>query len=162
MKRLILLVLATFIATAAGAQSLADIAKKEKQRREQLDSEEVHTVTGDELRRVGGPRTSVTTTRTTDEEDENGDGAEGAELDSDEDEAVDERRDEAYWRSRLAPIDTRIATMQTRLQSPEFTSNPVGGPDRQRLEQQLATARAERQAVLDEARRKGVPPGWLR
>jgi hypothetical protein len=161
MKRLILLCIATFITTTLGAQSLAEVAEKEKQRRKQLDGSGTRTVTDVELRRVGGPLTSVTSSSTSADPD-NADEVGEAELESDEEEPVDERRDEAYWRGRLEPIDTRIETMESRLAGPEFTSNPVGASDRERLEQQLARARAERQAVLDEARRKGVPPGWLR
>ena len=162
MKRLICLVgtfIVIFVASAAVAQSLADIAKKEKERRKQLDSSESRTVTDVELRRAGGPRTTLSSTSS-----RNADSDDVAEEDMEEDqeEIVDERQTEDYWRGRLAPIDARLKTMEERLQSPQFTSNPVGGPDRQRLESQLAQARADRQTILDEARRKGVPPGWLR
>ena len=158
MKRLICLswtVIMILAASATVAQSLAEIAKKEKERRNQLDSSETRTVTEVELRRAGGPRTMLSSTSSSDavtEED----------AEEDEEEVADERQTEDYWRGRLAPIDTRLKSMEERLQSPQFTSNPVGAPDRQRLERQIAQARAERQTVLDEARRKGVPPGWLR
>lgn len=162
MKRLICLswtVIMILAASAAVAQSLAEIAKKEKERRSQLDSSESRTVTDVELRRAGGPRTTLSSTSS-----RNADSDDVAEEDADEDqeEIVDERQTEDYWRGRLAPIDARLKTMEERLQSPQFTSNPVGAPDRMRLERQIAQVRAERQAVLDEARRKGVPPGWLR
>lgn len=160
MKRLIWILVAVFVTATASAQSLADVAKKEKQRRKEIGSSGVPTVTDRELRQVGGPRVESTVTTSTDTDSDDADSDDdGA---ADEPEAVDERRDEAYWRGRIDPINTRIATMETRLQGPEFTSNPVGGPDRQRLEAQIATAKAERQAIVDEARRKGVPPGWLR
>ena len=162
MKRLICLswtVIMILAASAAIAQSLAEIAKKEKERRNQLDSSESRTVTDIELRRAGGPRTMLSSTSSSDADSD--DVAE-EDAEEDEEEVADERQTEDYWRSRLAPIDTRLKSMEERLQSPQFTSNPVGAPDRQRLERQIAQARAERQTILDEARRKGVPPGWLR
>jgi len=164
MKRLICLswiVIMILATSAAVAQSLAEIAKKEKERRNQIDSSESRTVTEVELRRAGGPRTGLSSTppsQTTDSDDV----AEDDEEEEDQEETVDERQTEDYWRKRLAPIDNRIKSMEERLQSPQFTSNPYGASDRKRLEGQIAQARAERQTVIDEARRKGVPPGWLR
>jgi hypothetical protein len=116
-------------------------------------------VTDVELRRAGGPRTTLSSTSSSSADSD--DVAE-EDVEEDQEEIVDERQTEDYWRGRLAPIDTRLKSMEERLQSPQFTSNPVGAPDRQRLERQIAQARAERQTILDEARRKGVPPGWLR
>ena len=162
MKRLICLswtVIMILAASAAVAQSLAEIAKKEKERRNQLDSSESRTVTDIELRRAGGPRTMLSSPSSS-----NADSDDVAEedLEEDQEEIADERQTEDYWRGRLAPIDTSIKSMEERLQSPQFTSNPIGGADRKRLERQIAEARTRRQAVVDEARRKGVPPGWLR
>ncbi len=162
MKRLTCLTwtfIVMFAASAAMAQSLAEIAKKEKERRKQLESSESRTITDVELRRAGGPRTTLSSTSRSDADSD--DVAE-EDVEADEEEIADERQTEDYWRGRLAPIDTRIKSMEERLQSPQFTSNPAGEPARERLERQLAQARAERQAVLDEARRKRVPPGWLR
>ena len=159
MKRLIWTFIVMFAASAAVAQSLAEIAKKEKERRGQLESSESRTITDVELRRAGGPLTALPRTSRSDADSD--DVAE-EDVEEDQEEITDERQTEDYWRGRLAPIDTRIKSMEERLQSPQFTSNPVGAPDRERLERQLAEARAERRAVVDEARRKGVPPGWLR
>lgn len=162
MKRLICLTwtfIVMFAASAAVAQSLAEIAKKEKERRKQIESSESRTITDVELRRAGGPLTTLP--RTSPSEADSDRVAEEA-VEEDEAEIADERQTEDYWRGRLAPIDARIKSMEERLQSPQFTSNPYGAPDRERLERRLAQARADRQTVLDEARRKGVPPGWLR
>jgi hypothetical protein len=163
MKRLVWVLLATWVAATASAQSLVDVAKKEKERRKEVDSSPSRTVTDVELRRAGGPRTTLpsanTSTSSAGDADDSNDADANAE---DEEAATDERQTEAYWRGRLAPFDARITSMETRLQGAEFTSNPRGGPARQRLEQDLARAKTERQAVLDEARRKGAPPGWLR
>ncbi len=159
MKRLIWTFIVMFAASAAVAQSLGEIAKKEKERRRHLESSESRTITDVELRRAGGPLTALPRTSRSDADSD--DVAE-EDVEEDQEEITDERQTEDYWRGRLAPIDTRIKSMEERLQSPQFTSNPVGAPDRERLERQLAEARAKRRAVVDEARRKGVPPGWLR
>jgi hypothetical protein len=37
-----------------------------------------------------------------------------------------------------------------------------GASRRQAAERDLAQAKSEKQAILDEARKKRVPPGWLR
>lgn len=162
MKRLICLswtVIMILAASAALAQSLAEVAEKEKERRNQIDSSESRTVTEVELRRAGGPRVPASSTSS-----QNADSDDVAEqdLEEDQEEIADARQTEDYWRGRLAPIDTRLKNLEDHLQSPQYTSNPVGASDRQRLERQIAGVRAERQAVLDEARRKAVPPGWLR
>ena len=159
MKRLIWTFIVMFAASAAVAQSLAEIAKKEKERRRQLESSESRTITEVALRRAGGPLTALPRTSRSDADSD--DVAE-EDVEEDQEEIADARQTEDYWRGRLAPIDTRIKSMEERLQSPQFTSNPVGAPDRERLERQLAEARAKRQAVVYEARRKGVPPEWLR
>ena len=159
MKRLIWTFIVMFAASAAVAQSLAEIAKKEKERRRQLESSESRTITEVELRRAGGPLTALPRTSRSDADSD--DVAE-EDVEEDQEDIADARQTEDYWRGRLAPIDTRIKSMEERLQSPQFTSNPVGAPDRERLERQLAEARAKRQAVVYEARRKGVPPEWLR
>jgi hypothetical protein len=163
MRRLIWIAIVMFAASAAFAQSLAEVAKKEKERREKLEAEETRTITDVELRRAGGPPTLPTTASSTSSTDsEEGAEEDAAAGDEEEEEATDPRRTEEYWRGRLEPIDSRIQSLEQRLNSPQFTSNPTGAADRQRLEQQLAEARAQRQAVLDEARRAGAPPGWLR
>jgi hypothetical protein len=131
---------------------LAELAKKEKERRK-----------GNE----------VTQARSFDETDLRGRGrllpqqvAEGEESQSEEpeeeEEEVDPAQTEAYWQNRLAPIDRRIADIQSRLNAPGFSEDPTNLSRRQRLEQDLERAHADRQAVLDEARRKGIPPGWVR
>lgn len=160
MKRLIWICIVTFAASASFAQSLAEVAKKEKERRKGLDATESRTITDTELKRAGGPRLPTAAPATSSEDTDD----DAAEEDSEEerDEIADTRRTEQYWRGRLAPIDSKIQTLEERLKSPQFTMNPVGAPDRERVERQLAEARAERQAVLDEARRAGAPPGWLR
>jgi hypothetical protein len=155
MKRLVLILTALLLAgfVSASAQSLAELAKKEKQRREKLESKETKAFDDTSLRSAGMVPTNVTT-------DESGE-SEEAEPEEDE-EAESGIQTEAYWRSRLETIDKRIAEIEARLNAPGFAENPSNLIRRQRYERDLADARSQRQEVVEEARRKGVPSGWLR
>ncbi len=159
MTRLFWILLATLLASSAAAQTLAGIAKKEKERRANNDEEQTQTITERELRRnLGGPMTTSTAVAATDESSDSAD-----EDDADaEPEQVDPSQTREYWRNRLSGVDGRIQTLQQQLQSPLYTSDPRGASRRDRLEQQLAQAQAERDAIVEEARRAGAPPGWLR
>ena len=156
MRRLFWIMLATLLASSAAAQSLAEIAKKEKERRANNDAEPTQTITERELRtNLRGPMTSSTAVSATDEESSEDEG-------DAEPEPEDPRQTAEYWRNRLSSVDQRIQTLQEQLQSPLYTSDPRGAPRRQRLEQQLAQAQAERAAIVEDGRRAGAPPGWLR
>jgi len=155
MTRLFWILLATLLASSAAAQSLAEIAKKEKERRANNDAEQTQTITERELRtNLRGPMTTSTAVAATDEESDS--------EDEDDAEQVDPSQTREYWRNRLSGVDGRIETLQQQLQSPLYTSDPRGASRRQRLEQQLAQAQAERDDIVEEARRAGAPPGWLR
>jgi hypothetical protein len=157
MKRAILASLVVLIAASAWAgQGLAELAKKERERRKKLEGEKPEVITESELRAFRGESTRVTGAQGASDETEEADES------SSEDAPEDPRQTESYWRDRLRPIDDRIRDLEAELASPLYTSNPQGGPARQRLERQLEQARRDRQAVVDDARRAGVPPGWLR
>lgn len=160
MTRLIFLLLASMMASYASAQSLAEIAKKERERREKLDQPKSETITERDLRTAGGALVESTVTVPGEEEEES-DSTEGSTAEEPE---QDERGTRAEWQARIQAVDDRIARLEQQLNSPLYTNNPTGGGmmDRQRLERQLAEARQERNAILAEARRKNVPPGWLR
>lgn len=152
-------------ASATSAQSLAEVAKKEKERRKSLTKSDAPMITDVELRRASGPVTSVTSVTggadaTTSPDGESA--TDGEEAAAEEPAQDDPTRTQAYWRDRLNPIDERIRALEARLQSPELTQNPLGASERQRVERDLDSARADRQRIIDEGRRAGVPPGWLR
>ena len=160
MKRIFCALFALLLAGSAAAQSLAEIAKKEKDRRAKNNADQTRTITENELRgnRLGPMTTStVVPAATTDEESSEDEGEGDAEP-----EQEDPRQTEEYWRSRLSSVDQRIQTLQQQLQSPLNTNDPTGAWRRQRLEQDLAQAQAERATIVQEARRAGAPPGWLR
>lgn len=205
--------------STVSAQSLAELAKKEKERRKKNDVSQVKSFDESDLRSRGGPLpTSVSPPQVPSEPDEPG-LEEDAELAGEEvmgeevtgeevtEEAVepieegmepigeegvepsepaapvepppnarnpaaqepeekeqeeDPTRTEAYWRNRLAPVDKRIGEIRAQLNAPGFAQDPRNMLRRQRLERDLEQALSDRQVILDEARRKGVPPGWLR
>ena len=158
MRRLFWMMLAMFLASSAAAQSLADIAKKEKERRANNDAEQTQTITERELRtNLRGPITTSTAVSATKEGSSEDEGDADAEPDPE-----DPRQTAEYWRDRLSGVDQKIQTLQQQLQSPLNTSDPRGASRRQRLEQQLVQAQSERAAIVEDGRRAGAPPGWLR
>lgn len=154
---------ALLLAGTAISQSLADVAKKEKERRATNKAEQTRTITDDDLRSTRfAPATTSTVAADGTTDDEGGEGEDDAEAEDEQTEQEDPRQTEEYWRNRLSGVDGKIRALQAELDSPLNTSDPRGAPRRQRLEQDLAQAQAERGAIVDEARRAGAPPGWLR
>jgi hypothetical protein len=160
MRRLIVFLTLLLLSGGAtvSAQSLAELAKKEKERRK-ANAVEAKSFDESDLRTRGAYLPQPVTSSTEEGESTT---AESEEPEEEEEDEVDPTQTEAYWRNRIAPIDRRIADIQSQLNAPGFAEDPTNLSRRQRLERDLSRARADRQAVLDEARRKGVPPGWLR
>lgn len=166
MQRLIVMLIVTVLTPSVFAQSLADVAKREKERRADLAKAPSQTITDVELRRAGGPATSSTVSTEPDSENGTSDDASSEASSSAESAAAPAEQDPTetreYWQDRLRTVDQRIASLEGELQSPEMTADPRGAARRQRLESQLTAARSQRQGIVDEGRRAGVPPGWLR
>ena len=162
MKRLVLVLAVLYAsATLVSAQSLVEVAKKEKERRKKVDAQGSQAFTESDLR--GGPRlpaarpsSSASTSQTT------GTAAtpEGGEAPAEPE--PDPTKTESYWRERVSAVNKKIQDLEAKLQSPELTSDRRGASRREAVERDLAQARSEKQAIADEARRKGAPPGWLR
>jgi len=165
------LVLTTLVfglgSAAAFSQSLAEVAKKEKERRGKNSSEAKRTITDRELSSSfsGLPPASSTV-----QTPASGEGT-AAEGEGGEAAAQDETRTEAYWQSRVKGSKEKIAKLEQQLQSEDWGAgqrvgvDPMGSNNlgtRQAVEQQLAAARSELEAVRAEARKAGVPPGWVR
>lgn len=172
----VLIALSMVLTSGVGsAQSLAEMAKKEKERRAKTDPEEKgRLITERDLQTVyGALPVSIPTTRaagSTGSETESGAGvADGEEGETEEDET--ETRE--YWQERVAAANKKIQDLEARLQSDEVNwgggmrtdVNPIGQRNlsqRQEIESQLAQAKAELQAIQTEGRRAGIPHGWLR
>jgi hypothetical protein len=146
-------------AANVSAQSLADLAKKEKERRK-ANKAPVQSFDESNITRAGAALPQATPATST--EAGESESARPGDEPTEEEEEADPAETEAYWRNRLAPIDKRIADIRARLNAPGFSEDPTNLRRRQRMEQDLERALADRSAVVDEARRKGVPPGWLR
>ncbi len=156
------------------AQSLAEMAKKEKQRRANTNPEgESRVITERDLQTAYRGLPASTTTPADSAAGEAGssagvqaDGAEGEEEEA-------ETKTREYWQERVAAAKKKIQDLEQRLQSDEVNwggglrtdVNPIGQKNlsqRQEIESQLAQAKAELQAIQVEGRRAGIPPGWVR
>ena len=177
-------------AEAAGQTPLVDAARRERARRAAIPADQKARVyTNDDLRDRGGltigslPTADVPAPSAPD----TGDAAEAVPTDGEPGAAESDTgppRDEEQWRRRMsaardgrAQAQLLAAALQNRADGlwAEFTAtdDPVqrGEVERRRIEalEALEGMRAERsrldrelQDIQEEARRAGVPPGWLR
>ena len=154
------------------AQSLAEVAEREKKRRAEVKGS-TKVISERELR--SGRRVVTLPSDSAPATGGAGDnaGAGADELASGEEPEVDETTTREYWQNRVNAAREQIATLEERLQNPESDwgggmrtdVNPVGQRNlsqRQDVESQLAAARAELVQIQEEARRAGVPSGWVR
>ena len=165
MKRLVWALAVLYVsASLVSAQSLVEVAKKEKERRKKLDAQGKQAFTEGDLR--GGLRTPAARPSSSTTTPQTGGTAatpEGPSVDETPAEPEqDPTKTESYWRERVSAVNKKIQDLEAKLQSPELTSDRRGASRRQAAERDLAQARSEKQTIADEARRKGVPPGWLR
>ena len=174
MKRTLLLlaVLGLSISVLSGsvlAQSLAEVADKEKKRRSETKGT-AKVISERELQ--SGRRVTSLPADSAPAAGGEGDAA-SDDLVTGQEPEVDETTTRDYWQSRVNVSKEKIATLEERLQSPEndwgggmrTDVNPLGQRNlsqRQETESQLAAARAELAQIQDEARRAGVPSGWVR
>lgn len=176
-------------AEASGQTPLVDAARRERARRAAIPPEEKARVyTNDDLRGSGGLTIGAHSAGlVAPVASDPGGGPEAAPDAGEPDDAEPEAsavRDEDYWRTRIAAArdaQARASLMAAALQNrsdglwAQFSAidDPVqrGIVERQRLEAlaALEETRAERdrlggeiREIEDEARRAGVPPGWLR
>jgi hypothetical protein len=171
-RTLVVLALSMTVLTgSAFAQSLVELAAKEKKRRSEVKGT-TKVISERELqsgRRVTSLPSDSATTATNQGEA----GVSSDETQSAEEPEVDETTTREYWQNRVNAAHEKIAALEQKLQSPESDwgggmrtdVNPVGQRNlsqRQEIESQLAAARAELAQIQDEARRAGVPAGWVR
>jgi hypothetical protein len=169
-RTLVLTTLVLGLGSAVGSsQSLAEVAKKEKERRGKNSAGSKRTITDRELASSfnGLPPTSSTV-----QTPASGDGEAGpTEGQGGETPAQDEKKTPEYWQNRMKSSKEKIAKLEQQLQSEDWGGGQKVGVDprgatnlgsRQQAEQQLAAARSELEAIRAEARKAGVPPGWTR
>lgn len=177
---LALLVLSGTI-TALRAQSLADIAKKEEERRKSL-KESGKTYTNSDLHSV--PPATATAASPAEPPKPATPTPDTAKDKKDAGKDKDPAKDKAYWSARMKELQAQLDRDQTyadALQSRinQLTTDFVGrddpaqraviGRDKQkaidelnRLKQSIVSDKKAISDLEDEARRAGVPPGWLR
>jgi len=162
--------LVTTLALSVGlafSQSLAEIAKKEKERRNTNETESKTVITERELiQSFGGLSAAQSASTTVDGDDAADDSAEGQ-----EDEVQDETKTREYWQNRVGGAKEKIAKLESELNDGDWGEGQAVGVDprgqnnlarREQSEQELRAARSELEAIRAEARRAGAPPGWVR
>lgn len=159
-------------AAIASAQTLAEVAKKEKARREKSNTSSTRTITDRELASSFGRLPPASSTvQTTASGGGTAEGTAATEGAGTEAAAPDEKKTPEYWQNRTKGAREKIAKLEQQLQSEDWGQGQKVGVDprgmnnlgtRQQAEQQLAAARSELEAIRAEARKAGVPPGWVR
>lgn len=164
-------------------QSLAEVARKEQERRKQIKAPS-RVYTNEDL---GNSRTPLTTGAAQAAESPSPTGAPAQATppaSTSSPAAADPKKDEAFWRERISKARDELARQELFLQAlqsranglyAEFTARDDPAQrlllerDRQRVlnEMERVSADIERLKkevadIEEEARRAGVPPGWLR
>jgi hypothetical protein len=166
------------------AQTLADVARKEEERRKTIrQPAKVYTNKDLTAPPPGSPQPVPATTGEPAKGDTKGD----AKVDSKDDKAQDPKdpvKGQAFWSARMKALQTTLdrdslaaEAMQTRVNSlitdfinrDDPAQKAVIARSRDQAMAELARLKlavvAEQKAIVDfqeEARRAGVPPGWLR
>lgn len=169
----------------AQTQSLADLAKKEEERRKAVKAPS-KTYTDKDLGKVPAPVASAPASET--KPAAAADAAKDAKpatppAKPDEKEA-EPPKDQAYWSGRMKELQTQLSRDETYLEALQSRINALStdfvnrddpaqrakiASDRQRavaesdrLKQQIESEKKSIADLQEEARRAGVPPGWLR
>jgi hypothetical protein len=189
---------ALLISTTARAQSLADVAAAEAKRRK-TQTRPTKVYTNDDLggtlqTPAGSPVTAAAEPSTGAASATAANGGKPADAatpprdeasaDSNRAQAVDEKKTEAYWKSRASAIQQSLArqkvlmeAMQSRINALNAEALSVDDPGRhamlqtnlttavgemERLKQETEKLNKDWTATQEEARRANIPPGWLR
>jgi hypothetical protein len=175
----VLTVLSLTVASAAAAQSLGDVAKKEEARR-RVASKPGKVYTNDTIR--GGssaappPAPAQTQPSAADAQQKTGE--------KPAPDASDPKKDEAHWRGRMAEARRNLdrakmfqESLQTRINSlsNDFSArddpaqrNVIAGnrqkalAELERVAKEVADYEKQIVTIEEEARKAGVPPGWVR
>lgn len=171
----------TAAAAPLHAQSLADVARKEEERRKEI-RQPSKVITNKDLGAVPAPPAGQPTIAPP-----AADAAKQAQKDTEADKAAEPKepvKDQAYWAGRLKGLQTQLDRDQTYAEALQSRINALTTDfvnrddpaqravlerDRQKAVAELnrlkEAVQADNKAIADlqeEARRAGVPPGWLR
>jgi len=188
---LFLVSLAVGAAAPLSAQSLADVARQEEARRQAIRAP-AKVITNTDLKEVLPPEpapapSTTTTSATPDSAAASGDASKTADPAKPADAAKpagEPVKDQAYWSGRLKGLQTQLDRDQTfagavQVQIDALRTDFVNrddpaqraaiAGDRQRavdeldrLNKQIVTDQQAITDLMEDARRAGVPPGWLR
>jgi hypothetical protein len=176
--------------TPASAQSLGDVGRDEEARRKDL-KQPSKVYTNKDLGSVppaspeaAKPSTLPSTPAPAEKTDSKAAGKDVKDGDAGSSDAKDKTKDQAYWSGRMKGLVTQLERDQTFAEALQSRINALTadfsarddpaqraaiGRDRQKALDELArlktTIETDKKAVADlqdEARRAGVPPGWLR
>jgi len=151
----------------ASAQTLGDAAKKEKERRAKISGKSGRVITDRELATGStsiGAGAAVASTET---------GTPAPAPGSAQPSAADDSKTKEHWQKRVQQKQEEITKLEQQLNSPDLNwgggvrtdVNPLGQKNleqRQLLEKQLSQKRTELESIREEARRAGIPAGWVR
>ena len=146
------------------AQSLAEAARKEKERRSKQEKEPARTYGDDDLATHRGETPAASATPSP----KASPAAPGVAAPREEDEAAKRKRQEAEWRVRFANARERVSVAEANGWYEAVETVFVSGiPVQQRVRkfQETEELRQAKQALADleeEFRRTGLPPGWAR
>lgn len=168
------------VVSVASAQSLGDVAKREEARRKATTAGKVYT--NDNVK--SEPGTVPATVSADPAAPPAAPGAQAAKPDEKPAQAEDPKKTEKYWRERAAAARTGLQrakmfeeALQSRINalSTDFAARDdpaqrsVVASDRQkalaeleRVKKEIADFDKQLKDLEDEARKAGVPPGWLR
>jgi hypothetical protein len=172
----------------AGAQSLADVARKEQERRKTV-KQPAKVLTNKDLASVAPPPSgdepaAADTAPGTDPDGAKGDSADAGKQDTADKKPAEPAKDQAYWSGRAKGLQTQLdrdqsfaEALQSRINALTTQYTNQGDPvqqsalanDRQKavtelngLTKQIADDKKAMADLQEEARSAGVPSGWLR
>jgi hypothetical protein len=181
--------------TFARAQSLADVAKKEEERRKATKAPPTKVYTNDDLKKYPTPApTQGATPAVPAPGDANADPSKPADASkpADPSKAADaskqappeEKKDENYWKGLITAARTKLdrdesflTALQTQVNSltNDFysrddpaqravieTQRNKAMAEMDRLKKEIVDDKANIAKIQEDARKEGVPPGWLR
>jgi hypothetical protein len=175
--------LAVAIAATASAQSLGDLAKKEEARRKAIKAPG-KVLTTDSIQRVPAPALPATTASSTPDKDKEKDKSDAEAGSEKPKSSQDPKAGEAAWRARMQNARETLQrsqmfaeALQSRINGliADFTSRDdpaqrtVLANDRDkalaelnRVKDDIVKQTKAISDIQDEARKSGVPPGWVR
>ena len=171
------------LVAAALASDVADVAKKEKERRAKIDKSG-KTYTNKDVDALK-KKSNATDDSSAQSQPSDDDQATASDDDTAASQTQDDANSEEYWRNRYKEAKDKVAEVQAEFDRTQTNLNQLqsslaatGGTQlpgdaggdayrtlmahRDELKQQLDDAKAALDGLEDEARKAGVPPGWVR